>query len=132
MKGGPLAKMKMPFLFGVGGALGDGRQYFSWVSEEDVVGAFLFALDQPDLSGVFNLVAPRAVRNSEMTKVLGRVMRRPSFMKVPRFAIKGLMGEQGAIVLESIRVEPKALLAAGYRFRHPELEPALRDLLGRG
>ena len=131
-QGGALAKILTPFRLGLGGRLGSGKQWFSWVTLEDVVGAIQFALATESLCGPVNVVAPQPVTNAEFTQVLGRVLQRPVALPVPAFALRLLLGEMAdALLLASTRVEPAALIAAGYRFRHPELEPALRALLGQ-
>jgi hypothetical protein len=131
-KGGALAKMLLPFKLGVGGIIGDGTQYWSWVSLDDVVGAFDHALTNEHLHGAVNLVAPRAVTNREFTKTLGKVLSRPTIFPLPAFAARLALGEMADdLLLSSARVEPVRLLASGYKFKHPELEGALRDLLGR-
>ena len=129
-QGGALAKILTPFRLGLGGRLGSGKQWFSWVTLEDVVGAIQFALATESLRGPVNVVAPQPVTNAEFTQVLGRVLQRPVALPVPAFALRLLLGEMAdALLLASARVEPAALIAAGYRFCHPELEPALRALL---
>ncbi|MDZ7361494.1 MAG: TIGR01777 family oxidoreductase [candidate division KSB1 bacterium] len=131
-KGGALAKMLLPFKLGVGGIIGDGRQYWSWVSLDDVVGAFCHALMNESLHDAANLVAPRAVTNREFTKTLGKVLSRPTIFPLPAFAARLALGEMAdELLLSSARIEPARLLASGYQFRHPELEGALRDLLGK-
>jgi uncharacterized protein (TIGR01777 family) len=131
-KGGALAKMLLPFKLGVGGIIGDGRQYWSWVALDDVVGAFYHALTNEHLHGAVNLVAPRAVTNREFTKTLGKVLSRPTMFPLPAFAARLALGEMADdLLLSSARVEPARLLASGYKFKHPELEGALRELLGR-
>lgn len=128
-RGGLLQKMLMPFRFGIGGKLGSGRQWMSWIALEDHVGAMLFLLDAA-LSGPVNLTAPNPVTNSEFTKVLAHVLGRPSFFTVPRAALKlalGEMAEETALV--SQRVMPKRLLEAGVAFQQPSLEGALRSVL---
>jgi uncharacterized protein (TIGR01777 family) len=128
-EGGALKKMLPPFKMGVGGVMGNGKQYWSWVSLEDVVGAILHALNTPSLKGPVNVTAG-AVTNAEFTKVLGRVLKRPTFFPMPAFAARLVLGEMAdALLLCSARVEPARLRASGYSFRHPDLEPALRDLL---
>ena len=129
-RGGALAKLLTPFSLGVGGRVGDGRQYWSWITLEDAVAAMLFALEAPGLSGPVNLVAPGTVPNRELAAALGRVLHRPSFLPLPRFAVRVLLGEMGReMLLGSARVHPERLLAAGFLFRHPQIEPALRELL---
>lgn len=129
-QGGALAKMLPPFRLGLGGPLGDGRQWFSWVALDDVVGIIQFVLATETLRGPVNAVAPHPVTNAEFTKTLGRVLRRPTIFPVPAFALRLLLGEMAdGLLLSSTRVEPAALAAAGYRFHDPELEPALHALL---
>ena len=129
-KGGALAKMLLPFKTGVGGIVGDGKQYWSWVSLDDVVGAIRHALMTETLHGAVNAVAPRAVTNQEFTKTLGKVLSRPTIFPLPAFAARLALGEMADdLLLSSARLEPARLLASGYKFHHPELEGALRDLL---
>lgn len=131
-KGGALAKMLMPFKMGAGGIVGNGKQYWSWVSLDDVIGAFLYALQNENLSGAVNAVAPRAVTNAEFTKTLGKVLSRPTIFPLPGFAARLVLGEMADdLLLSSARIEPGRLLASGYQFKHPDLEGALRELLGR-
>lgn len=129
-KGGALSKMLAPFQFGVGGRLGSGRQYMSWITLDDVVGIINHALNDETLQGPVNVVAPNAVTNYEFTKTLGRVLSRPTIFPVPAFAIRLAFGEMGdAALLASTRVEPARLKESGYAFQHPELEGALRSML---
>ena len=131
-KGGALRKMLPPFKLGVGGRLGDGRQYMSWITLDDVLGAIEHALLTATLKGPVNTVAPHPRTNAEFTDTLGRVLGRPTLFPMPAFAARLAFGEVAdALLLASQRVEPARLLASGYRFRHPDLEPALRFLLGR-
>lgn len=131
-KGGALAKMLLPFKLGLGGVVGNGKQYWSWVSLDDVIGAFLYALQNENLSGAVNAVAPRAVTNAEFTKTLGKVLSRPTIFPLPGFAARLVLGEMADdLLLSSARIEPARLLAAGYQFKHPDLEGALRALLGK-
>lgn len=130
--GGALAKMLLPFKLGVGGIIGSGKQYMSWITLDDVVGAIQHALMNDTLRGPVNVVAPYPVTNSEFTKTLGRVLGRPTIFPMPAFAARLAFGEMAdALLLASARVEPKRLLATDYAFRHAELEEALRHLLGR-
>ena len=130
--GGALGQMLPPFRLGVGGVLGGGSQYMSWIALEDVVGAITHVLETDSLHGPVNVVAPEAVRNREFTKTLGRVLRRPTRFPVPAFGARLLFGEMAdALLLASTRVEPAKLHASGYAFRHPQLEGALQHLLGR-
>jgi uncharacterized protein (TIGR01777 family) len=127
--GGALAQMLPPFRAGVGGPVGSGRQWMSWIHVDDVVELILFALKQAHLSGPVNLTAPNPVRNHEFSKTLGAVLHRPSVVPVPAFALKLMFGEMGKVVLASQRVMPEAASRAGYTFRYPELRGALEQLL---
>lgn len=131
-KGGALAKMLLPFRMGMGGIVGSGRQYWSWIALDDAVSAIHHALTTDTLRGPVNVVSPHPVTNREFTRTLGRVLGRPTPFPVPAFAARLAFGEMAdALLLASARVEPAKLLATGYRFRHPELEGALRHLLGK-
>ncbi|MFH1725682.1 MAG: TIGR01777 family oxidoreductase [Elusimicrobiota bacterium] len=130
--GGALGRMLPPFRMGVGGPVGGGRQWMSWISIADLVAAIRFALFDGGLSGPVNATAPNPVRNGEFAKTLGRVLRRPAVTPLPAFAVRMMFGEMGeALLLGGQKVAPARLEKAGFRFRHPELEPALRHLLGR-
>jgi hypothetical protein len=131
-KGGALPKTLVPFRLGLGGRIGSGRQYVSWVALDDVVGAIQHALMCQDLSGPVNVVAPHAVTNREYTKALVAVLHRPAIFPLPAFVARLMLGEMAdALLLASQLVEPQRLLQTGYRFDFPELTPALRHLLGR-
>ncbi len=130
--GGALAKLVLPFKMGLGGVVGSGNQYWSWIGVDDVVGAIYHALMTDGLDGVVNVVTPQPATNREFTKTLGRVLGRPTFLPLPGFAARLALGEMADdLLLASTRVEPKKLVKTGYPFRHPELESALRHLLGR-
>ncbi len=130
--GGALKKMLPPFRLGVGGRLASGRQWMSWVHLSDVVRAIHFAVETASLSGPANVTAPTPVTNREFTKILGRVLHRPTLFPAPGFALRAGLGEMaGALLLSSQRVLPRKLLAAGFSFQFASLEPALRDLVGR-
>lgn len=131
--GGTLKLMRPLFGAGLGGRLGDGRQWLSWIGIDDLVDVYHRALWDNALSGPVNAVAPHPVRNSEYTATLARVMHRPAVLPVPSLGPRVLLGEQGAreLACASQRVTPQKLTAAGHRFRHPDLEQALRHLLGR-
>ncbi|MBY0403941.1 MAG: TIGR01777 family oxidoreductase [Cyanobacteria bacterium] len=130
-KGGALAKMLPPFLLGAGGNLGDGQQYMSWVSLDDVVGAIYHALQTDSLKGPVNVVSPNACRNSEFTKVLGHAIHRPTLAPAPAFALRLLLGEMAdALLLSSTRVEPAQLKKSGYQFLYPKLSDALDHCFG--
>lgn len=127
--GGALEQMLTPFKLGVGGPVAGGRQYLPWVHIDDVVGALLFALDNPEADGPLNVTAPTPVTNKDFSKALGRALHRPAVMPVPGFALKAMYGEMSTIVTTGVRAEPAALLKLGYRFKHPDLDEALRATL---
>lgn len=127
--GGALEKMLPPFRMGVGGVIGDGRQWMSWIHVDDVVGLILHALYNDSVQGALNVTAPTPARNRDFTTALGKALRRPTIFPVPVLAIKALYGEMSQIVLASQRVEPVVALRSGYAFAWPELQPALDDLL---
>jgi uncharacterized protein len=131
-EGGALGTTLPIFKLGGGGKVGSGRQYWSWVAFDDVIGSIFHVLETDDLSGPVNVVTPDAPTNAEYTRVLGKVLNRPTFFTVPapaaRVALGGIADE---LLLASARVEPARLQETGYTFRHPELEGALRHLLGR-
>ena len=128
--GGALAKMLPFFRAGVGGPVAGGHQFVPWIHIDDVVDGLLFCLENSSTDGPINLTAPRPVENSELSKALGRVLRRPAVLPVPAAALKLLYGEMSQIVLTGQRVVPHRLEALGFSFRYPELEGALRDVLG--
>jgi uncharacterized protein (TIGR01777 family) len=131
-EGGALARMLLPFKLGLGGKLGSGRQWMSWLSLPEAVQIIQFALENDSVRGPVNAVAPHPVTNAEFTRMLARVLRRPALAPVPAFVLKLLLGEMAeALLLASQRVVPGKLTALGYAFQHPELEPALRFLLRR-
>ena len=129
--GGLLKQLLLPFKLGVGGPIAGGDQYMSWVHIEDVVGLFLWALDDHRVWGVINGTAPNSVTNRELSKALGRALHRPAFMPVPKFAVAALRGgELADVVAGGARVIPRRALDLGYEFRHPELDEAMRSALG--
>ncbi len=129
-KGGALKMMLPPFQFGLGGRLGDGKQWMSWISLPDVAGAIAHVLGNESLRGPVNVVAPNPATNLQFTQALGHALRRPTVFPVPAFAVRLLFGQMvDEALLASTRVEPKRLKGSGYRFRPPELEPALKELL---
>lgn len=130
--GGALGKMLTPFKLGAGGVMGSGRQYMSWVALDDVVSAIHFALTHEALCGPVNAVTSNPVTNRDFTHTLGRVLSRPTLFPMPAFAARLALGEMAdALLLASTRVEPARLLASGFAFRYPDLEGALRHLLGK-
>ena len=131
-KGGTLRLLFPLFEAGLGGRLGSGRQWLSWIGIDDLADVYLRALVDPAVSGPVNAVAPDPVRNLDYTRTLGSVLRRPAVIPVPGFGPRLLLGAEGArnLAEASQRVRPDALLAAGHTFRYARLEPALRHLLG--
>ena len=130
--GGALAQMLPPFRLGMGGVVGSGKQYISWIVLDDVLGTMHHALITETLDGPVNVVAPQPVTNHDFTKTLGKVLGRPTVVPLPAFAARLAFGEMAeALLLASTRVEPKCLLATGYTFGHPELDGALRQVLGK-
>lgn len=129
-EGGGLPKMLTPFKLGVGGRVGSGRQYISWLTLDELISIIRRALKDEHLRGPVNAVAPNAVTNAEFTKTLGRVLGRPTLLPVPAFVVRLAFGEMAdAILLSSTRVVPARLQEAGYEFAHPELEGALKHVL---
>lgn len=128
--GGALGKMLPPFKLGLGGRIGDGHQWMSWIDIQDMVGAIHHILNSDLLRGPVNLVAPRPVTNTEFTRTLGRVLSRPTIFPVPKTAVRLAFGEMGQeVLLGSQRVEPTKLIMSGYPFRYQDLEASLRHLL---
>lgn len=128
--GGALQKMITPFKLGGGGVLGSGRQYMSWISLDDEVAIIRYLINNPTINGSVNLVSPNPVTNKEFTKTLGKILRRPTILPIPSFAVRLLFGEMGdALLLSSTRVYPRKLLDSGYEFKHPSLDTALRNIL---
>jgi uncharacterized protein len=128
--GGALAKMLPPFRLGIGGPVAGGKQFMSWIHPQDLVGMIVAALCSDSWQGPINATAPASVSNREFAKVLGRVLRRPALLPVPGLALRAAYGEMAEIVTSGARVLPAKPLMYGYRFRHPELEDALRSALG--
>ena len=130
-EGGALAKIAPIFRAGLGGRTGDGTQWMSWISIDDLVRAIEFALMSSDLAGPVNAVGPRPETNAAFTRELARVLRRPAIAPVPAFAVRAIFGEMGQeLLLSSTRVLPRRLDQAGYEFAHPTLQAALRAVLG--
>lgn len=129
-KGGALGQMLTPFKMGVGGRLGSGKQYWSWIALPDVINALQFCLNHSELAGPVNFVAPDEVTNLEFTKTLGKVLSRPTCLPVPAWGVKTAFGEMGQeLMLTSARVVPKKLTEAGFQFQYPQLEDAFRSVL---
>lgn len=126
--GGALATMMTPFKFGVGGVVGSGKQWMSWISLDDVVEIINFALENEKLRGAVNLASPNPVTNEEFTKTLGEVLYRPTILPLPEFAVNLVFGEMGdALLIHSTRVEPKRLNDLGYNFKFPDLKSAIEN-----
>jgi len=128
-RGGALAVMLPPFRAGLGGRIGDGRQWMSWIHLDDLINLIVFALERPALQGPLNATAPNPVRNAEFTETLARVLRRPAIFPVPLFGLRVLFGEMSEVMLASQRVLPKVAEAAGFKFSFPDLGPALKHVL---
>lgn len=132
-EGGALVKMMTPVKLGVGGRLGSGRQYYSWIAIEDAVAGVRHALENEAVSGPVNLVSPQPVTNGEFTKELGRALSRPTLFAVPAFAARLAFGEMAdELLLASARVEPAQLEATGFEFKHPTLEACLHHIISDG
>ena len=129
-QGGALQKMLLPFKLGLGGVIGSGKQYMSWVSIDDVTRIIDFILQSKTISGPVNMVAPESVTNYEFTKSLGKALNRPTIFPMPSFIAKLLFGEMAdALLLTSTRVQPKELIDNGYQYRHSNLLSALKDCI---
>ncbi len=129
-RGGALPQMLPPFKIGLGGKIGNGRQYWPWITLEDVVGVIRFAIEKESLSGPVNVCAPQETTNKQFTKALGRVLKKPTFFPLPSVVVTLTLGEMGQeALLTSTRAHPVKLQQAGYVFRHPEIEAALRAVL---
>jgi uncharacterized protein (TIGR01777 family) len=130
LNGGALEKMLLPFRLGVGGPIGNGRQWMSWVDLEDVLRSIEWAIDRPEAKGTYNITAPEPVRNRDFANTLGRVLHRPSLMPTPGFALRLIFGEMaGEVLLGGQRVVPSRATAEGFRFNYPTLEASLRHVI---
>ncbi len=127
-RGGALPLMALPVKLFVGGPLGGGQQYLPWIHLDDEVAAIRFLIENLTAKGVYNLSAPQPLTNVEFTKVLGKVLNRPTFMPTPGFALKAVLGEMSTLVLDGQRQMPKRLLAAGFKFQYGDAASALRDI----
>ncbi len=130
--GGALARIAAPFRYGVGGPIGDGRQYVPWIHMDDVVGMVIHALDDDTARGVWNATAPQAVQNRDLATALGRALHRPAGLRVPALALRLAVGQMAEVLLGGQRAVPTAALKAGYVHRYTALEPALHDALALG
>jgi uncharacterized protein len=131
--GGLLKILLLPFQLGLGGPIGSGRSYWSWITLEDLIAAYRFAIARESVSGAINAAAPNPVTNREFARTLGAVLGRPAVLPVPQVALRLVFGREAAddAMLSGSRLQPARLQAAGFRFQFPELEPALRHELGR-
>jgi len=130
-EGGALQKMLPPFKLGVGGRLGDGKQWFPWIHIADIAGIYRHSIHTSSLSGAINGTGPEPVTNAQFTRELGRVLHRPVFLPVPEMALRALMGEMADVLFDSQRVLPKTALGSGYKFLYPSLDRALEDVLSQ-
>lgn len=127
--GGAMAKMLLPFKLGFGGKMGSGDQIISWIHLNDLVNAFAFLIDNVQLEGVFNLTSPYALSNTEQTKIMGKLLHRPTFMNMPKWLVKLLFGEGSSVILDSKEVYPARLLEAGFQFTYAKFEDALHEII---
>lgn len=128
--GGALAQMRTPFGFGVGGVIGSGKQWMSWLALEDMISVIHYALENTSVRGAINCTAPNPVTNETFTKTLGEVINRPTIIPIPEFGVKFVFGEMGeTLLLEGARVIPKKLQDAGFSFKHPDLKEAIKKAL---
>jgi len=130
-KGGALSQMIPLFKKYIGGPIGSGKQWFSWVHIKDLSEAFAFLMKHPEISGPVNLCSPNPVRNKDLAKALGKVLHRPSFMPAPGFMVKLVLGEFGSVILEGQRVIPRRLLDSGFAFQYPDIDKALQGIVGQ-
>jgi uncharacterized protein (TIGR01777 family) len=122
--------MLLPFKMGVGGKVGDGNQYMSWIALEDLISAILFLIETEALQGPVNMVTPNPVTNAEFTKSLGKALSRPAILPAPAFALRMIFGEMAdALLLSGARVDPAKLKASNYSFKYPQLDAALKYIL---
>jgi uncharacterized protein (TIGR01777 family) len=128
-KGGVLSQMIPLFNKYIGGPIGSGKQWFSWVHIKDLAEAFTFLLKHPEISGPVNICSPNPVRNEDLAKALGKALHRPSFIPAPAFMVKLALGEFGSVILEGQRVIPKRLLDSGFAFQYPEIDKALQEIV---
>jgi uncharacterized protein (TIGR01777 family) len=130
-KGGALSQMISLFKKYIGGPIGSGKQWFSWVHIKDLAEAFTFLLKHPEISGPVNVCSPNPVRNKDLAKALGKALHKPSFMPAPGFMIKLVLGEFGSVILEGQRVIPRRLLDNGFVFQYPDIHKALQGIVGQ-
>ncbi len=129
--GGALGEMIPLFKRFVGGPIGSGKQWFSWVHADDLTEVFSFLLKHPELSGPFNVCSPKPVRNRDLAKAIGKALHRPSFMPTPGFMVRLVLGEFGSVILKGQRVVPRRLIESGFVFKHQEIDEAIAGIVGR-
>ncbi|MDH3394007.1 MAG: DUF1731 domain-containing protein, partial [Desulfobulbaceae bacterium] len=129
--GGALQKMLSVFRYGLGGPLGNGKQWFSWIQLDDLVRAFLFIIEHPEITGPVNCTSPQPVTNREMSRTLAHVLHRPMFPAAPAFLVRLALGEFGSVLLKGQRVIPEKLVAQGFKFNYPHIEEAFREILDK-
>ncbi|NGX62278.1 MAG: Epimerase family protein [Chlamydiae bacterium] len=129
--GGALEKMEKPFRMGMGGTLGSGKQYMSWIAIEDVIGGIDHLIAHTELSGPVNFVAPSSITNKEFTEILAKTLHKPSPIPIPKFLLSMIFGSGAEVFLASLRAHPERLLKSGYTFQYPDLGPALEKYLHR-
>lgn len=129
--GGALGKMIPPFKIFAGGPLGNGRQWFSWIHIDDLINLIIYALKNPHMQGTFNATAPTPVRMNQLCQTLGEVLKRPSWLPVPAFALDVMLGEAAKVVLEGQQVLPKQTQATGFQYQYPTLKPALTEIISK-
>jgi uncharacterized protein (TIGR01777 family) len=130
-QGGVLAKLRTPFYLGMGGPVGDGRQWMSWIHHEDMTGVLLLALDNNEAVGPLNGTAPNPVTNRDFSTALGKALHRPSFMPTPGFVLRAMLGESADVITTGQRVLPKKTIALGYQYKFPTIDAALADIVGK-
>ena len=128
-KGGALSQMIPLFKKYIGGPIGSGKQWFSWIYIKDLAEAFVFLIKHPEISGSVNVCSPNPVRNRDLAKAIGKTLHRPSFFPAPGFMVKFVLGEFGSVILEGQRVIPRRLLDAGFIFQYPDIEKALQSIV---
>jgi uncharacterized protein len=128
-KGGALGQMIPLFKKYVGGPIGSGKQWFSWVHIKDLAAAFVFLMEHPEFSGPANVCSPNPVKNKDLAKALGKVLHRPAFLPAPAFMIRLVLGEFGSVILKGQRVLPRRLLKQGFKFQYPKIEKALQSII---
>jgi uncharacterized protein len=130
-EGGALKQLWTPFSLGLGGPVGDGKQWMSWIHIEDMIGVLLLALDNNETTGPLNATAPNPVTNRDFATAFGKALHRPSFMPTPRFMLRTMLGESADIVTTGQRVLPKKTMALGYQYKFPQIDAALADVVGK-